>query len=131
MQENCKESRSNDPVSARLCSKGRRTLRCFLSQETGNPTRRRAEPFETYTRGSCLRRETRSGPLSGRGLEARKRFTVASSSGSSDSSGTLFYANRVSFFLVSRRVLAAEEESTLTPRVAFITISQMQSVPGN
>lgn len=33
--------------------------------------------------------------------------------------------------LVSRRVLAAEEESTVTPRVAFITISQMQSVPGN
>lgn len=28
-------------------------------------------------------------------------------------------------------VLAAEEESTVTPRVAFITISQMQSVPGN
>lgn len=49
-------------------------------------------------------------------------------------SGTLFYANRLSFFLVSRRALslrAAEEEPTLTPRVTFITISQMQSVPGN
>lgn len=49
--------------------------------------------------------------------------------GGTASSGTLFYANRVSFFLVSRRLLNGEEESTVTPRVPFITISQMQSVP--
>lgn len=77
-----------------------------------------------------------SDPLSGRGPEARKRFTVVSlcERAATELSGTLFYANRLSFFLVSRRSLsrrAAEEESTLTPRVTFITISQMQSVPGN
>lgn len=56
-----------------------------------------------------------------RGLEARKRFTVASARGASGLSGLfsgiLFYANRLSFFLVSRRALsrhaAAEERSQL------------------
>lgn len=54
--------------------------------------------------------------------EARKRFTACAL----ETPETLFYANRFSFFLVSR---CAREESTLTPRVAFITISQVQSVP--
>lgn len=67
-----------------------------------------------------------------RGLSVRER---PRSSLGPRLSGTLFYANRLSFFLVSRCTLSprrvAEEESTLTPRVTFITISQMQSVPGN
>lgn len=47
----------------------------------------------------------RSGPLSGRGPEARKRFTVASARAAAPRttlSGALFYANRLSFLLVSR-----------------------------
>lgn len=79
-------------------------LVAFLSQETGrngwtSDSSRLVRSL--YTLGSCLRCEN-PGPLSGRGLEARKRFTVVCWNGSSDSSGTLFYANRVSFFLVSR-----------------------------
>lgn len=48
-------------------------------------------------------------------------------------SGTILRQSTLVLLGVTVRSLTApnEEESTLTPRVAFITISQMQSVPGN
>lgn len=76
-----------------------------------------------YTLGSCLRCER---PLSGRGLEARKRFTVAVRPPRGLYSTPI--ESRSSWCHVAFSTKAKRSQLS-PPRVPFITISRMQSVP--
>lgn len=86
---------------------------CFVSLKQSLLVRKRSGGEKEIYRGLSLRERPR-GSLGG-------FYSTPIDSRSSQCHGAL-----------SRRVRRiAEEESTLTPRVTFITISQMQSVPGN
>jgi len=87
------------------CSHSCHIFAYFLYRETWSRVSSETHSKCKYMYGFVPAPWVWSGPLSGRGLEARKRFTVASAV-SGLRSGTLFYANRLSFFLVSRRALS-------------------------
>lgn len=98
----------------------------------------RSQSSETHSKCRCIYGIVPapwawSGPLSGRGLEARKRFTwpLLRSPDCALGNPILRQSTLVLLSVTARSLAANEEESTLTPRVTFITISQMQSVPGN
>lgn len=98
----------------------------FFHKERGGRKRvdeRHGEKRGLYTLGSCLRYER---PLSGRGLEARKRFTMAVRPPRGLYSTPI--ESRSSWCHVAFSTKAKRSQLFL-PRVPFITISLMQSVP--